>query len=214
MKQIRSQREIDEGMAWLLKTDPRLQQVAEQVDEIPLRLQEPGFAGLSRIIVGQQVSTASAAAIWCRLEALITPFEPELFVQAGESIWREAGLSRPKQKSLIELSSVLISNQFYLEDIQELEAGSAVGKLTQIHGIGPWTSQVYLLFCTGHPDIFPEGDLALQIAVQDGLHLDKRPNPATLEKIAQKWSPWKGVAARLFWAYYGQIIKGKNALPV
>ena len=74
--------------------------------------------------------------------------------------------------------------------------------MTALKGIGPWTAEIYLLFCVGHPDIFPAGDLALQVGVQEALRMRKRPDDRTLRKIAEKWSPWRGIAARLFWAYY------------
>ena len=214
MNQIRSINEIEEGLKWLVEKDPRLEPIAEQVHDVPLRLLSPGFASLARIIVGQQVSTASAAAIWGRINDLVSPFEPASILTTEESKWREAGLSRPKQKCLVRLAATLHQGQVKLEEIQKLDTNEAVARLTQIHGIGPWTAEVYLLFCAGHPDLFPTRDLALQIAVQKGLGLDNRPNPDTLNTIAQKWSPWRGVASRLFWAYYGQIIKGKSALPV
>lgn len=214
LKRIRTKREIDLGMKFLLDADPRLAQIAAKASEIPLRLEAPGFEGLTRIIIAQQVSRASAQAITSRFLELVSPTSPERFLQVGEDVWRQIGLSRPKQKTLYELSTTVVDGRLDLDEICEIKAIDALAKLTSVHGIGPWTAEVYLLFCAGHQDIFPAGDLALQIAVEDGLKLNNRPDDKQLRKIAETWSPWRGVAARLFWAYYANLKQGKSALPV
>jgi len=108
----------------------------------------------------------------------------------------------------------LTGQQLDLEQICGLDADDAMRQLTSLKGIGPWTAEVYLLFCAGHQDIFPAGDLALQIAVEDGLGLTKRPDGKALQKIAETWSPWRGVASRLFWAYYARMKQTGDAMPV
>ncbi len=201
-------------MKYLLATDPRLAPIAAKASEIPLRLEAPGFEGLVRIIIAQQVSRASAQAITTRFLKHVSPVSPERYLEVGEDVWRQIGLSRPKQKTMRELSGTLVDGRLDLDEICRIEAGDAVAKLTSVHGIGPWTAEVYLLFCAGHQDIFPDGDLALQVAVQEGLGMESRPDNKALRIIAKDWSPWRGVAARLFWAYYAYLKQGKSALPV
>jgi DNA-3-methyladenine glycosylase II len=100
-----------------------------------------------------------------------------------------------------------------LTHLCSLEAEEAIRHLTAVPGIGPWTAEVYLLFAAGHPDVFPARDIALQAAVGDALRLDGRPGEKAVTAIAESWSPWRGVASRLFWAYYREM-KGRDAAPV
>ncbi|MGD9916192.1 MAG: DNA-3-methyladenine glycosylase [Rhizobiaceae bacterium] len=212
MRRITSPADVAEGLDALLGLDPRLEPVRAAVDEVPLRLAEPGFASLASIIVSQQVSRASADAIMGRLIRLVDPLTPDGFVAAGEGAWREAGLSQPKMRTLTAVSEALASGALDLSAIGALEGDEAIARLTAVHGIGPWTAQVYLLFCAGHPDIFPAGDVALQSAVGEALGLSPRPGHRALEAIAESWAPWRGVAARLFWAFY-RVRRGRDALP-
>ena len=214
MKQIKSQREIDKGLARLAKNDPRLVDVIAKSGPLPLRLQAPGFEGLAGIIISQQVSRASAQAIHARFLDAINPVTPAAYLDAGEKVWIEIGLSRAKQKALTALSEAILSGDLDLVAITDLDAETAIAKLTAIKGIGPWTAEVYLLFCAGHPDIFPAGDVALQESVRAAFSMSERPSIKELQEIAEHWSPWRGVASRLFWAYYRVLKGGKDALPV
>ena len=209
---IETQAHIDEGVEWLVSNDPQLAGLAALVDQVPLRRSEPGFASLVKIIIGQQVSVQSADAIWKRLVKCISPLNPEMFVQCGEAAWIEAGLSRPKQRALCALCEAMESRTLLLDRVGQMPANEAIVHLTQVKGIGPWTAEVYLLFAVGHPDIFPAGDLALQNAARQGLALAERPDDKTLRKIAESWAPWRGVAARLFWAYYA-VQANRNVMP-
>ncbi len=178
---------------------------------MPLRRSKPGFASLVQIIVSQQVSTASAAAIFGRLSQLIRPLTPEAMLQAGEDLFRAAGLSRPKQRTMVAVANAVIDDGLDLHGLCALSAEEAIGRMTPVHGIGPWTAQIYLLFCAGHGDIFPEKDVALQAAVHDALGLASRPGEKQLARIAESWSPHRGVAARLFWAYY-RAMRGREGV--
>ncbi|MDJ0613873.1 MAG: DNA-3-methyladenine glycosylase [Rhizobiaceae bacterium] len=214
MKPIRNIEDVNDGLKQLLKLDPNLLAIAKQVGDLPLRLQEPGFAGLARIVIGQQVSTASAAAIHARFVKHISPLTPSAFLEAGEPAWIEIGLSRAKQSTLEGLAKVLTSGELDLALVTQLPAEDAIAQLTALKGIGPWTAEVYLLFSAGHPDIFPAGDLALQEAIKMAFNLDTRPDEKEVRNKAVKWSPYRGIAARLFWAYYRDVKTGREGVPL
>ncbi len=212
MQRIRNLDDIATGLDALSAIDPRLGAIRAAAGEVPLRLSEPGFESLASIIVGQQVSTASARAIFGRLTALANPLTPAAILAANDDLFRQAGLSRPKQKGLIAAAEA-VQNGLDLHHLCECDADEAMAKLTSVTGIGPWTAQVYLLFAAGHPDIFPAKDVALQTSVGHALGHESRPADKALTAIAEVWSPWRGVAARLFWAYY-RTIRGRDAVPV
>jgi len=168
----------------------------------PLRRREPGFAGMAAIIVSQQVSVASADAIFGRLEARLAPLEPAPLLQASDETLRGCGLSAPKIRTLRALARAIHEDGLDLAALATLDAARAHRALVAVHGIGPWTADIFLLFCLGHPDAFPAGDLALQEAARLALDLDARPDARGLEAIAERWRPWRGVAARMLWAFY------------
>ncbi len=204
--------DIAEGLGHLARTDKRLAAAIASAGEVPLRRSEPGFASLASIVVSQQVSKASADAIQKRLEGLIVPLTPGQFLAAGEETWRLAGLSRPKQRTLAAISQAVIDGALDLNGLCDLPAQTAMDQLTAVHGVGPWTAEVYLLFAAGHADIMPAGDLALQAAAHRILGLDQRPTAKELRDLAESWAPWRGVAARLLWAWYGQEA-GRAVMP-
>ena len=211
MRRIESLNDIAEALDALCAADPRLARVRAVAGEVPLRLSEPGLESLASIIVSQQVSRASADAIFGRLERLADPLTPETLLAAGDSLFRDAGLSRPKQRAVLAVSEA-VGNGLDLSKLCDLDAEAAISAMTAVSGIGPWTAQVYLLFAAGHPDIFPAGDVALQSAVGHALGIDPRPGEKALIGIAESWTPHRGVASRLFWAYYREI-KGREGAP-
>ena len=168
----------------------------------PLRRREAGFAGMAAIIVAQQVSTASAAAIFGRLQARIAPLEAAEIVQATEEDLRACGLSNAKIRALRALAQAIVEQGLDLVGLGALDAEDAHKALVAVKGVGPWTADVFLLFCLGHPDAFPAGDVALQEAAKLALNLKRRPDAERLERIAERWRPLRGVAARMLWAYY------------
>ncbi len=177
----------------------------------PLRLQQGGFEGLARIIVSQQVSVASARAIWTRVEAIIVPLTPERFLAATDDELRQAGLSRPKQRTLRAISAAVVDKSLVLEGLSDASAEDIHAQMTAVKGIGPWTADIYLMFCLGHADAFAPGDLALQEAARIGLGLKKRPSHKEMAVIAENWKPWRGVAARLLWSYYA-VVKTREGI--
>ena len=205
--------DIEEGLDALCALDPRLVAVRAAAGDVPLRLSPPGFESLISIVIGQQVSRASAAAIQGRLVRLVDPLTPAALIAAGEAVHREAGMSRAKQKTTVALARAVAEEGLDLHALCDLEAEAAIAALTRVSGIGPWTAQCYLLFAAGHPDVFPAGDVALQSAVGDAFGVAPRPGGKALAAIAESWSPWRGVAARLFWAYYREM-RGRDAIPV
>ncbi|GGA96266.1 DNA-3-methyladenine glycosidase [Brucella endophytica] len=213
MRRIDTLDDIEEGVRALLAADERLVRIRAMVQGIPLRRSAPGFESLASIIVAQQVSTASAAAIWARLKMHVDPLTPANYLRQGEEAWRLAGLSRPKQAALVHVSQAVLDGKLDLLGLCDHPADEAIATMTQIKGIGPWTAEVYLLFSAGHPDVFPAGDVALQAAVSHAFGHEVRPDVKTLRGLAEIWSPWRGVAARLFWAYYA-VIRGREAAPL
>jgi DNA-3-methyladenine glycosylase II len=211
MQRITSLDDISRGLEALVALDPRLERVRAMAGEVPLRLSEPGFRSLASIIMGQQVSRASADAIFGRLTRLLDPLTAEAVLAADDVVFREAGLSRPKQRGLLAVAGA-VADGLDLEHLCSLDAGEAIAKLTAVPGIGPWTAECYLLFAAGHPDVFPARDVALQSAVGHAFGIAPRPPEKALIRLAESWSPWRGVASRLFWAYYREL-KGRDAAP-
>lgn len=206
--------DLERALAALVSADPRLVPVAARAGTLPLRRSPPGFASLASIIVSQQVSKASADAIFGRLASLQVLHDPCKFLAHDPEPLLAAGLSRPKLKTLIAAASACAEGQLDLLHLCGLPADKAIASLTGISGIGPWTAEVYLLFAAGHPDIFPAGDIALQNAWQMIFATNTRPSAKELAVLTQVWSPWRGTAARLLWAYYGAMKGMKDKSPV
>jgi DNA-3-methyladenine glycosylase II len=211
MRRILSLSDISDGLDELCMMDPRLARVRASAGEVPLRLSEPGFQSLVSIIVSQQVSRASADAIFARLTRLVDPLTPQALLAAAPEVFRQAGLSRPKISTLLAVSDA-VADGLDLFHLCDLDARDAIDRMTAIPGIGPWTAECYLLFSAGHPDIFPARDVALQSSVGHAFGLETRPGEKALIKIAESWTPWRGVASRLFWSYY-RAWKGREAVP-
>ena len=180
--------------------------------ETPLRRREPGFEGLCWIIVGQQVSTAAARSIFGRLQAGLTPLSPETVLAASDEAIRACGLSAPKIRAVRALAQAC-ADGLDLAGLAALEADAAHARLCMVKGVGPWTADIFLLFCLGHADAWPAGDLALQEAMRMALGLKMRPDAKRATKLAERWRPWRGVAARLLWAYYGAL-KGRSGMAL
>ncbi len=189
----------------LLRRDRRLAAIAERAGPFAILRTEPGFPGMARIVCGQQLSVASANAIWSRFAALPGALEPHSYLRLGEADVRATGFSFGKFRTVRAVAEAIVAGAVDLDAIAALPAAEAVERLTAIKGIGPWTAEIYLMFCAGHPDVFPAGDLALQKAVAHALGLDGRPSIKDLLAIAQAWSPYRHAAALLFWRYYAQM---------
>jgi len=213
MKPIVTEDDIRSGLTALIATDSRLAEIAAVAGQIPLRRRAADFEGLAQIITGQQVSVASASAIFTRLQALVSPLTVEQLDRFSDEDLAGAGLSRPKIRTLRAVATAC-GEGLDLAHLADAPANEAHDKLCSVKGIGRWTADIFLLFCAGHPDIFPSGDLALQVAVRDALGLTDRPAPRELDAIAAAWTPHRAVAARLFWAWYRVRKQGREAMPL
>lgn len=209
---IATQRDIEAGLAALVRLDPRLAAVAAVAGEVPLRASAGGLPGLIAIVMAQQVSKASAEAIFGRLSASVPLHDAAAILDAGEERLRAAGLSRPKMRTLRALAQAVREGSLDFARLETLPAPAAIAELAAVKGIGRWTAECHLLFACGHPDLFPAGDLALQIAVQRAFGLESRPTEKALAALAEGFSPHRSVAARLFWRYYAAT-GGRDAAP-
>jgi len=198
MRLIATQSDVAEGAAWLGKTEPRFASALALTGPLPLRLAPDGFDALLNKIVSQQVSVASARAIWGRVEAGGLT-SAQAVRTACEDDLKAVGMSRPKMKYARALAEADID----YDALRDASDADVIATLTAVSGIGVWTAQVYAMFNLGRVDVFAPGDLALQEAVRMLWDLPTRPTAKELEQLAQDWSPWRAVAARLLFTYYG-----------
>ena len=188
---------VAEGAHWLARAEPRFAMALALTGPLPLRRQADGFAALLDAIVGQQVSVASADAIWRRLEAAGFTDQARMAVASDEEL-RAAGLSRQKARYGRALAGAGID----FEALRVLPDEAVMATLVAVPGIGRWTAEIYAMFALGRADVFAAGDLALQEAARLLFGLDQRPGDKALRTLAEAWSPWRAVAARALWAYY------------
>jgi DNA-3-methyladenine glycosylase II len=202
-----------EAVRELTTRDADLARVVEKYGVPPLWVREPGFPTLVYIILEQQVSLASARALYQKLEKVVRPLTPEKFLKLTEAEMRQLGFSRQKTLYTRLLAEAITQKRFDLAAIHVLHDDHAREKLVALKGIGRWTSDIYLLSALRRPDIWPVGDLALAIAVQEVKQLRKRPSPEKLEKMSVPWKPFRAIAARLFWhAYLSK--RGQNSATI
>jgi DNA-3-methyladenine glycosylase II len=199
---IHTEADLDAALAALAAADPRFAGLLTAAGRPPLRRREGGYAGLAAIIVSQQLSTASAAAIWGRLSAALDPLDPAAILRVRPARLARLGLSAPKIKALKAIARAVDRGELALAALADGAADDAHTALTAIHGIGPWTADIYLLSCLGHADAWPAGDLALQEAARVAFALPLRPSAKEMLALAEPWRPWRAVAARILWSYY------------
>lgn len=201
---------LERGLAWLVRRDKRLARIADELgegwtaagvtagDSRPSR-RNSGFPDLLRIIVEQQLSVASANAIWGRVRQTVRPLTPGRFLKAGEQALRAAGLSARKVEYGRGLAAEIVAGRLDLGALAALPDQAVLAELVRIKGIGRWTAEIYLMFVLGRPDVWPAGDLALANSAQAALGLKQRPGEKEMDALAEGWRPWRSVAARLFW---------------
>ena len=203
MVSIFDQTTFKKGLSYLTNKDPDLNKVISEIKQgPPVFKRTKGFKGLVNLIVEQQLSVASAKAIFKRLEHKMTSFSPENFLKIRPTEFNEIGLSRQKISYCTELAKACVQSDINFEDIEKLNDKEAVNFLIKFKGIGEWTAQCYLLACLGRRDAWPGSDLGLQSAIQNVKRLDKRPNLLTTNEIADSWKPYRGVAALILWSTY------------
>jgi len=210
---IRTESDLDVALAALAQADPRFTAVMAAAGRPLLRRRPDGFPGLAATVVSQQLSTASAGAIWARLAASLDPFVPEAIMRARPARLAKLGLSAPKIRALKEIARAVVRGKLPLHALGDHSAEDAHAALTAVHGIGPWTADIYLLSCLGHADAWPAGDLALQEAARLAFKLRARPNAKEMIPLAEPWRPLRAVAARVLWTYY-RTVKKRDGAPV
>lgn len=205
--------DLARAMRKLVEADARLAAILAESGMPALRRRPAGFAGLAAIVCSQQLSTASAAAIWSRLSAAFDPFHHDAIRRARRARLARLGLSAPKIKSIKAIATEIAHGRLDLDLIAQGDADDAHRTLVAVHGIGPWTADIYLLFCLGHADAWPAGDLALQEAARMAFDLKARPSAKELTALAEDWRPWRGAAAHLLWKYYS-VTKRREGAPL
>ena len=210
---IHTEADLDAALASLTKADARFKHALKLAGRPPLRRRPDGFAGLAQIVVSQQLSTASARAIWERLAAALDPLDHTAVLRARAAKLARAGLSAPKIRTLKAIAKAIDRGAIDLPSLANRPADEAHAALTALHGIGPWTADIYLLFCLGHADAWPAGDLALQEAARLLLTLKARPTTKEMGTLAEAWRPWRGAAACMLWSYY-RVAKQREGAPL
>ena len=209
---LTDQTALEDAIRQLVTDDPRLKPILAKAGMPALRQRAPGFQGLAQIVCGQQVSVAAAAAIWGRVSAAYDPFDHHAIRKARTDRLGRLGLSAAKIKTLKAIAKELVDERLNLDVLAEEDADTAHNMLIALHGIGPWTADVYLLFCLGHGDAWPAGDVAIQEAIKVGLGWDTRPTAKQMTPLAEPWRPLRGAAAHLWWAYYHAIKKREGVI--
>src|SRR5437588_4845831 len=210
---IHTEADLDFALASVAEADPRLRHALSRAGRPPLRRRPDGFSGLASIVVSQQLSTASAKAIWTRLNQAFDPFDHAAVLRARSQRLARAGLSAPKIRTLKAIAKAIDRGELDLPALVEKPADEAHAALTVVHGIGPWTADIYLLFCLGHADTWPAGDLALQEGARLLLALKTRPSAKEMGPLAESWRPWRGAAACMLWSYY-RATKQRDGAPI
>ena len=204
--------EIAAARAALAAADPALARAHAQTPVFEWRARTGGFEGLLRMIVEQQVSVASAAAIWGRVCDGLGEITAARVLELDIETLRGFGLSRPKATYGHEIARAQDEGRIDFDRMAGLDDAAAVAALTAIRGIGRWTAETWLMFCDGRPDLFPGGDVALQEAMRWVDRAEARPKEKQAYARAEIWRPHRGIAAHLLWGWYGGVRRGEIAL--
>lgn len=197
---LQTPEDIAEGAAWLAQIEPRFGAVWQATGPWPLRRRDGGFAALLHAIVGQQVSVASADAVWRKVCAAGLD-DAQAMAEAGADALRACGFSRPKMR----YAMALAHGGFDFDALHTLPDEVVIQRLCGLLGIGRWSAEIYAGFAMGRADVIAAGDLAVQEAARVLFDLPGRPGDGEMRALAAPWSPWRGVAARGLWAYYAHI---------
>jgi DNA-3-methyladenine glycosylase II len=198
--------EIRQIVSRIYERDPIFKKIETDAGALTIRRWSPGFKSLVRIILGQQLSTRSARAIFLRLSDQIE-LTPAQFNRCPDPVLRQAGLSRTKISTCKQLASNILTGQLRLDTLSQQADSLVIEELTLIKGIGNWTAEVYLLFCLDRPNSLPASDLAIQVGYQRLKCLEYRPKPEELRELTKHLEPYRGVAAHMLWHYYRFLSK-------
>lgn len=203
---IKGEADVAEGAAWLAATEPRFAAALKRTGPLPLRLRADGFEALLSAIVSQQISVAAARGVWAKLEAAGATQAAQILALSLEDL-RGIGLSKQKAG----YAKALAEHGLDFEALRGQRAKTVVQTLTAVKGIGVWTAEIYTMFSLGRADVLAAGDLALQEATRVLFELPARPTDKELRQMAEAWSPWRAVAARLLFTYY-HVIKDREGM--
>ncbi|NND03184.1 MAG: DNA-3-methyladenine glycosylase 2 family protein [Acidimicrobiia bacterium] len=193
---------LREGCDALRTADANLARLLDRNGMPPLRLRPAGFATLVHLILQQQVSLASAQAVYGRLESLLGEVSPGSFLKAEHDALRGAGFSHQKIEYVTSMAARIEDGQLPLDGLVHMSDDEAIEVLVAERGIGPWTASVYLLTALGRPDVWAPGDRALLVSLGRMLATDDVPANEDAVALAEKWRPWRSVAARILWHDY------------
>ena len=203
--------DYSEAFKFISDVDADFKRALKIISPIPSRKRPGTFEQLSKIIVEQQVSLASAAAIWARLQTAIQPFSPAQLLQFSEEDLRSLGLSRQKAVYCRSLAHEIETGSLILERLPEMDDADVMAALTKVKGIGRWTAEIYQMSCLGSLDVWPAGDVALQTAMHHLKDLPERPNAKMMDQLGAPFQPYRTVAAQILWRYYSDIVKPPKA---
>jgi len=199
-----SARALCQGIDRLAEVDQDVARALARIGYPAPRQREPGFATLLRIMVAQQLSTKSAAAIWARLEAACgSAVSAQRFLELEEAAFRTVGFSRQKMAYGRALAEAIAGGALDLETLAAAPEDDAIAAISALRGFGRWSAEIYLLFALGRADIFPADDLGLQVGMQRLKRLEERPNRKAMDALAEAWRPLRGCGAIFLWHYYG-----------
>lgn len=201
-RQVEAAARLAAALPIVADRDPALAAALEEVGPPSFDLRPEGFPTLVRAIVAQQVSAASARAIYGRLEEAVQPLSAARLLAVGEDVVRACGFSRPKVRYAVALAEHVEDGRLPLDRLDAMSDADVIAALTAVPGIGVWSAEVYMIFAMGRPDVWPAGDLALQTAQQRIRGLEERPKPKRSRELAAEWAPWRSVAAVTLWHYY------------
>ena len=202
---VRTAHSLNISLDALAAAEPAFARTLETHGRPEPRLSEPGVETLLRTIVGQQVSVAAARSMWAKLTARYgEPVDLKALIAATDEQLREAGLSRQKAGYARSLTALVLSGELDLANLPQ-DDEEAIALLTLIKGIGRWSAEIYLLFAEGRGDVWPAGDLAVQIELGRMLGLEAKPTEKQLRELAEAWRPHRGAAAVLAWHSYNKV---------
>ncbi|MFL2707146.1 MAG: DNA-3-methyladenine glycosylase family protein [Gammaproteobacteria bacterium] len=194
---------LQEGFSYLANKEPKFKKILEEKNyEINPFSKQTGFEGLISLIVEQQLSVASAKAIFGRVKSMVKPFNPIEFLKIDPRKFKAAGLSKQKIDYCFGIANKIINKELDLEGLTKKEDSEVTKELVKIRGIGEWTAQCYLMACLKRLDAWPASDLGLIVAIQRIKGLNERPDYLTIEKMSEPWSPYRSIAALILWSTY------------
>ena len=213
MTQSLTKKSLVEVSKYLAARDKDLARLLETDGMPPLWARKPCFSTLIHIILEQQVSLASARAVYRRIVDNLVPFTPNRFLEGGSSYLRSLGITRQKASYCINVAEAILGKRLDLRAVSRMDDLAAIDTLTRIKGIGPWTAHIYLLMALRRPDVWPSGDIALINTVQKVKKIEGNPSQSTISKITEGWRPFRSVAARMLWHHYLSDSKKRGFSP-